>query len=335
MWAGCGIKIMTTTKFDTQSHNANEQFSYWNDAVCDVFTSLDCQHMAQGIPASEGYRGSLERWDLDKLQMVKVSADPSRVDHSRGQLAKSTSGVNLMHIQLAGESFNVQDGREALLKPGDFTICNSTRPYHLCFDKPIEMLVLKIPHEIFDGYFSPEQCLFGQRFSAASGGGLSYIINDFIKNIWRRRAVDLTPVQTRSLADCTLSLLSSHLDAFAEFGKAAEDNRRQSLLKTIQVHIDRHMSNAELSPESVAAANNISARNLRSLFAEQGLTCSGYLMEQRLKAAAHLLGDYRYAHLKVIDIAFRCGFQNASHFSRRFRSSYGVSPKDYRDRCEH
>ncbi|MCG8493227.1 MAG: hypothetical protein MI743_16520, partial [Sneathiellales bacterium] len=200
---------MTITNFDTRSLSPNEQFSYWNDAVCDVFTALDCQHLGRGRTTAQGYRGSLERWDLDRIQITKVSCDPSRVDHSNHQIAKSTSDVNLVHLQLTGESFNTQDGREALLRPGDFTICDSTRPYYLCFDKPVDMLVLKIPHEIFNGYFTARQRLFGQRFSASNDGGLGPIINDFVQNIWRRRGLDYTPAQIHSLADCTLSLLSS------------------------------------------------------------------------------------------------------------------------------
>ena len=38
-----------------------------------------------------------------------------------------------------------QDGRDALLGPGDFALYDSTRPYQLQFDDDFQQFVLKLP----------------------------------------------------------------------------------------------------------------------------------------------------------------------------------------------
>lgn len=46
-------------------------------------------------------------------------------------------------------------------------------------------------------------------------------------------------------------------------------------------------------------------------------------MELRLERARHLLVQ---TELSVIEIAIACGFSSPGHFSRVYRTHYGVSP---------
>ena len=39
----------------------------------------------------------------------------------------------------------MQDGRVATLLPGDFALYDSTRPYELIFDEPLQQYVLQLP----------------------------------------------------------------------------------------------------------------------------------------------------------------------------------------------
>lgn len=139
---------MKPTLFTTSSVTAKEQFSYWNEAVCSVFTELDCQTVNRRMSTQDGYQGSLEFWDLGEVQLTHVVCDASHVKHGLVQVAKADEEVNLLHLQIVGESLNAQDGREAYLRPGDFTVCNSSQPYFVHFDNSIEMLVMRIPEPV-------------------------------------------------------------------------------------------------------------------------------------------------------------------------------------------
>lgn len=60
-----------------------------------------------------------------------------------------------------------------------------------------------------------------------------------------------------------------------------------------------------------------------------GRTPIALVMEIRLEHASHLL---RTTSAPIAEIAGRCGFRSAAHFSNRFSARFGLSPRHYRSR---
>jgi AraC-like DNA-binding protein len=50
----------------------------------------------------------------------------------------------------------------------------------------------------------------------------------------------------------------------------------------------------------------------------------------RLARSYDELADIRKRHIKIKEIAFRCGFKNPTHFSDAFRDHHGCSPSTVR-----
>ena len=59
-----------------------------------------------------------------------------------------------------------------------------------------------------------------------------------------------------------------------------------------------------------------------------GITLHQYIIAYRLKAARSLLEN---TGKTVIDIADETGFTDASYFTKMFKASYGVTPKEFRN----
>ena len=55
-----------------------------------------------------------------------------------------------------------------------------------------------------------------------------------------------------------------------------------------------------------------------------------YINERRLQRCRRALEDSRQDHRSIGEIAFKWGFSDLSHFSRRFKTRFGMSPSDYR-----
>ncbi|MGW5265624.1 helix-turn-helix domain-containing protein [Microbispora sp. NPDC004025] len=90
-------------------------------------------------------------------------------------------------------------------------------------------------------------------------------------------------------------------------------------------------SGTGLTPETIAAAHQISVRHLYTLFAEQGLTVAAWIRRCRLEQCHRDLADPRRRSLPIQSVAARWGFTDAATFSRAFRAAYGMSPRDHRD----
>jgi AraC-like DNA-binding protein len=83
-----------------------------------------------------------------------------------------------------------------------------------------------------------------------------------------------------------------------------------------------------LSLADLAKAAGVSRQYLLKLFRLRGMkTPMQYLYAKRLDAATALLS---HTGLSVGEIAERCGFCNAFHFSRKFKEVYGKNPRAWR-----
>jgi AraC-like DNA-binding protein len=105
---------------------------------------------------------------------------------------------------------------------------------------------------------------------------------------------------------------------------------RAARLATIKNDIARHLTDARLSVHTVAARHKVSPRYVQRLFDEAGSTFTEYVIEQRLERARRLLSDPRLSDRTLTAIAFAAGFNDLSHFQRRFRGRYGGSPSELR-----
>jgi AraC-like DNA-binding protein len=95
-------------------------------------------------------------------------------------------------------------------------------------------------------------------------------------------------------------------------------------------HIEARLADPELGQEQIAEALNVSTRTLYRAFRAYDTTVSEWIRTRRLEQCRTDLEDERLDHVPVSVIAARWGLTDAAHFSRIFKSEFGVSPKCYR-----
>jgi transcriptional regulator GlxA family with amidase domain len=89
---------------------------------------------------------------------------------------------------------------------------------------------------------------------------------------------------------------------------------------------------APRSTAALARQARVSSRQLERLFRKYlGCTPTQYYLEVRLARARQLLTQTSQS---ILDVALACGFVSASHFSKTFRTHFGVSPRETRRRFE-
>ena len=103
---------------------------------------------------------------------------------------------------------------------------------------------------------------------------------------------------------------------------ASLGTRNRKLLRILR-YMEEHIEDL-FTLDELAEEFDVSRRQIERLFlAHVGVTPKQYLTDLRLTRARMLLAE---TDLKVADVASACGFDSSSHFSRRFRTRFGISP---------
>lgn len=102
-----------------------------------------------------------------------------------------------------------------------------------------------------------------------------------------------------------------------------DDPRLRAVLITMENHID-----SMIPIHDLAASVGLSRRQLERLFAKNGMSSPGHVYTRlRLERAKRLLIQTK---APLIEIAMEIGFENASHFGKLFRKTYGQTPAQLR-----
>jgi AraC-like DNA-binding protein len=301
--------------------SVSHSFREYREAVTASFVPLDVSRVG-----NDPFWGRLRTVDVAPVHVSEVSASQHIVERTPLLLENGEPAYYKASLQVSGTGLLVQDGREALLQPGDLAIYDTGRPYSLLFENDMRMLVLMFPREHLGLPPTAIKELTAHRFS--SDDGLGAIIIPFLQNVSQNldRLGGLTgPRLVNSAIDLITTMFANELDFDADPGDS-----HQLLMQQIRRYIELNLGSPELGPAQIAAAHFISTRHLHGLFRQKGTTVSTWIREQRLEKCRRDLIDPLNAHLSVGAIAARWGFIEAAHFSRVFKAAYDAAPSELR-----
>ena len=127
-----------------------ESFQEWSKAISTSFVPLLATGPRSSSLQGATFHGTMRARVLGQISVVEITAGPHTVLRTPELIAKSTGRFFKLSIQLAGSGRLVQDEREAVLRPGDLSIYDTSRPYQLTFDDDFRTLVLMFPHVLLD-----------------------------------------------------------------------------------------------------------------------------------------------------------------------------------------
>lgn len=101
------------------------------------------------------------------------------------------------------------------------------------------------------------------------------------------------------------------------------DKRVKDVIALMEDNLSQRLPLGRLAKEV-----NLSTSQLNYLFKSKfGVTARQYLKSLRMEKSCELLET---THLSVKEIAVKVGLNDASHFVRDFKSTYGLTPRRYR-----
>lgn len=286
--------------------------SQFRTAVNDSFVPLQVT-----TPHAGTFTGIIDAVTIDDVHLTGIRATDHTVERTPALIARDNAAFYKIGFMLDGTGLLVQDGRDAVLRPGDLAIYDTSRPYSLTFDADFRTLVIMVPR----GRIGIPALAQLTAVPFRGDDGVAGLVGPFLRSL--AGGLDrLTGTTGRRMVQHTLDLLSTTFcDAL---GQEADPHRAQ--LQQIDAFIDDHLGDPDLSPGMIADAHFISVRHLHGLFQHRDATVSNDIKSRRLERCHRDLLDPAHTGESVAAIFTRWGFTDPASFGRAFKAAFAVSP---------
>jgi AraC family transcriptional activator of tynA and feaB len=302
-------------------HLRGEDAERWREVRC-----IEVMEMA---PA--GMPGDISV-DMDTVGRAEISVSRiSSVAHHSELLKKRLRHPGhsdfVVYLQTKGSVVQVQDGREILIREGDITSKDKTRPIAMKRKEEFEQVLVHIPRSIIVPLFGPTERFTSRELGKASP--LGHVIGSFLQGlapVMDELSSPTADTVSTTAGSLVIALLAEHASVTIDhqsWGEGALRYRAEEFIR-------RHNLQSDLTPKTVASALNVSLRSLQGAFHAADTTPSEYIWECRLRNSEQDLTNSILTPLNMSEIAFRNGFADSAHFCRRFKERFGMAPREYR-----
>lgn len=297
--------------FKTDAIPIGQRLTYWNDVAARTFGDIAVD------AARTDFAACMRRSRFDQLTLADVVSSPARVHGGRNDACNPAPGWFIL-LNERGHSRLSQRGREVSLLPGQLTVLRADEKYCIDFTNRNRTIVLHLP-----GDRHPVD--FAGHIARSHSTESTALIASFM-----RRLAALEADSGRGLEPLSLSRLALDLTLLT-WPIQPDDTTRKSMTQWRQhafSAVERRLVEPGLNAQAIALELRVSTRFVQLIFASSGQTVSDCILTRRLERAAALLRADNTA--SISDIALAVGFNDLSHFCRRFRQRFGASARQFR-----
>ncbi len=306
-------------RWDTRDIPRAQQFDAWQAMLQSVYGTWDVAR-----PAKPDFDAHIHHHAVGGFQIVDCVCDPCAAKRMGSEIRRDGREALTIQLVLSGfETFAIED-RRISLGAGDVLIWNSIRPMSFEVTERLRKISVTVPLARLRSWLPTRWHSIATNLPQVSPGAglLSSVIGAVSPHFLAGALRD-----GEALTESVISLLVNAIGC--DRGDDALTRRGAQLL-IVKDYIHAHLSDPDLSPSALASANRISLRYLHALFEAEGTTVQQYIIRERVLRCRRELENPKMAGRTITDIAFGWGFQNSTHFGRRFKAEMGISPQDFR-----
>jgi AraC-like DNA-binding protein len=273
------------------------------------------------LPDPADFRCSLSQMSIDGSRFVRFRSTPHMVEWQPGRdNGPGTSGHLMVSTQLSGMT-RMRSGRGAIdLRPGEVGVLDTSQPFTNEFVGATSRAVVLIDKRLMQT--PADEPLVGR---IANTEPYLDLIRQYVTTL-ANPGLDHNPQLAKGLLQSLSSLLSR-----TRTRHCSRDTNRQHLTRDdIDSFIRLNVTNSDLSARTIASQFGLSLRTLFGFYETANQSLERSIIKMRLEHAAELRIADEYRHESVLNISILAGFKEVSHFSRRFRDAYGMSPSEWR-----
>lgn len=297
------------------------RLDYWVGAICEGFLE-----MTASSPTPDDFNATLDSAACGPVAVSRVRACAADVWRTRQAISRSKSH-NYYLIATRDADWSVEQRDSTVwLRPRDMVLVDSEQRYKLHFPVACETVSIQLPPSWLGTWLPDPQSIVARPMDGQVSWGA--VLSGFMHQVSPEVAVD-APLPVGVLSDQFGALLALAVGAprVQRPAKVASDLLHARIIDCIE---QRHAQTG-LTACMVASDLGISERTLHRHLALGSRTFLQALIASRMSSALRMLLDKRFHQLSVAEVGRRCGFSDASHFSRLCRTHLGKAPLQLRN----
>lgn len=289
---------------------------------------------SSSVPTRIVYNGPLdevsarfEYFTVGAAHLLKSRSSPQGLITTPALLKGTESNLLAVAVKLAGTAAITQAPTRSL-RSGDLFVTDLWRPFEFLDDGG----------ESGSFYISIDRLGLPRDYAAEAGdmiraSPLAAQLQRHFQILFRDAdAISQSPAAPM-IEQATTDLVRAALVSAVDEEPFSRDGWDQNLTTVIKSYISQHLADPDLSAERIARAMFVSVRQVYKVWETEPRSLGQWILERRLDAARHELTSPRGRNQTIAAIARRWGFADSTHFSRRFRRAYGMSPREWRHAC--
>jgi AraC-like DNA-binding protein len=285
--------------------------------------SVPCriEHLAR----PEDIFARMHLWAFGQATVFTADASGFRLVRTQRHLRMEAPAVVALAVQPHGQGRFTQFGVDQVVGPDDLMLNDLTGPYSFAWTGTGGSCAFQIPYEQLALPVDVVREAAGRLRSSPLHG----LVHDHLSRLAKSAGTLAADAAAAALGTATTELVRALLVSAARDHGAAAPVLAETLMTRVRAYVQRHLTDAALTPERIAATQNVSVRQLYKVCAASGLSLEQWIIDQRLEAARADLASSTGRRRSIAATARAAGFQDPSHFSRRFRGAYGMTPRDW------
>jgi AraC-like DNA-binding protein len=264
-------------------------------------------------------------WQYGQANLFTADASGFRLVRTPKHVRMDSPPVVAIAVQSSGVGRFAQFGEERLVGQADLMISDLTAPYSFDWTGDGSSRAFQIPYDVLG---LPED-LVRAAAPRLAASPLHHLVHEYLRGLAASAGELAGSTAAASVGTATVELVRALLISTADDDRRRPATRHETLLTRVRVYAAQHLSDPDLAPGTIAWAHNVSVRQLYKAFAEAGLSLEQWILTERLEAARAHLGSPAGRRRSIAATARTTGFRDASHFARRFRAAYGMTPREW------
>lgn len=296
----------------------------WRTELGDAFGGLCADYLdGHREGSADGLEGKISSTSLGRAMAFHVSGSPQLVRRTRRSLAASEDDPFKVCIQQTGRAVVRQGEVEVVLEPGQMALYDTGRPYDLRLEGAWACAVMTLPRHALGLPKASLSRAMSHAWATRNAPG-SVLAHLLVSSLTERREMESDATAAAHLGEAGVELLASIVSQGSTVG--SDDTLRSR----VGAYVRSHLTDLDLSHNSVAAAHTMSPRSLHRLFHDEPQSVMEMARSLRLEAIRAELADPLQSGRSTMAIASRLGYSDAAHFNRAFRARFGRTPGAFR-----